>query len=69
MVKSSDRLEPHFGICMEIGLGMDIAKTNLPHEAPEGAMGGGGVLSLIFNILGHAECQFQLSACGLSLPS
>ena len=23
-----------FGIRIEIGLGMDIAKTNLPHEAP-----------------------------------
>ena len=30
-----------FGIHMEVGLGVDLAKTNLPHEAPEGAMWGG----------------------------
>ena len=59
----------NFGIPMEIGLGMEIAITNLPHEAPEGAWGGGGgyLLSQNVNILGHAECQFQLCACGLAV--
>ena len=29
-----------FGIRMGIGLGMDTAKQNLPHETPEGVLGG-----------------------------
>ena len=32
-----------FVIRMGIGLGMDMAKQHLPHETPEGVLGGGGV--------------------------
>ena len=54
------KIQPRMGI----GLGMDIAKKNLPHETPEGAFWW-VLLSQNMNILGYAsDIMFQLDACG-----
>ena len=41
---------------MGIGLGMDMAKQNLPHETPEGVWVGG-----LYKSVGHAACLFHVA--------